>query len=204
MAHQLFPTHSIDEITDSLANELPGGAVFEAKNMSDSIFRQLLSIFSYETKRFEDMVLSFSTECDINNSTVFLSSWERMMGIPDHCFTGTGTLAERRRDVIVKLAGMNISTEAEYIALAAKFGYVITITPGTSEGGFPKKFPFIFFSNDKDRRFSVIIRIQGVSGGNRFPYTFPITFRQDIVSLLRCIYDRIKPANVKLIIRTES
>lgn len=60
-------------------------------------------------------------------STVeMLLDWERVVG-PDLCRQDGATMAERRAAVVAKLAATGGQSRAYYTALAASFGYTITI-----------------------------------------------------------------------------
>ena len=200
MTTQLFENHTLEEHTQALANNLPNGRAFESKNIDDSNFRDLIRAFAPEIKRFEDTYLEVSKEHDINDSDVYLSRWEKSMGIPDDCFPATGSLSDRRSDVIIKLACMNVSTREDFISIAAKIGFTVEIESLAEACSFPLTFPFPFCGTDKENRFTMVVRILSGPSLDGYPFTFPFEFGDPRSSILECIYDKIKPANVKLIL----
>ena len=194
MTSQLYDAHTNEEHTQALANLLPGGRVFGSKNLPNSNLRDLIRVFAPEMARFESQFLELSKEHNINNADVYLPLWEEAMGIPDNCFPGTGTIEERRQHVILKLACMNGSTEADYIEIAEKLGLTVEIEKAKLDNQFPYTFPFAMFANIKEYRFTLIIRIISGENLNVFPYTFPFTFGDPATNVLKCIYNFIKPA----------
>ena len=200
MTTQLFENHTLEENTQALANFMPGGRAFESKNIDDSNFRDLLSAFAPEMKRFEDTYLEVSKEHGINNADVYLSRWEKAVGIPDDCFLGIGSISDRRQHVIIKLACMNVSTREDFINIATKLGFTVEIESLSEACEFPATFPFPLCGSDKENRFTLVIGIEGGPSLDGFPFTFPFEFGDQASTILECIYDKVKPANVKLIL----
>jgi len=192
---QLFPTHTEEEHTQALANLLPVGRVFASKNIDGSNFRDLLKIFAPEASRFEDAYLEVSKETDINDADVYLERWESSMGIPDECFTNTGTLEERRLNVIIKLACMNIATEADVFTVADKLGFEITIEPLAENEFPPYDIPMTPLSVPS-ARFIWIIRGDNIAPSFP-PYTIP-HFLDIGAIILNCVLAKTKPAFIEL------
>ena len=196
MGQQLFNTHTLDQKTDSLANLLPNGQVFGSKFINDSNFRKLLSVFSPEMLRFENYVNTVALEHDITCSNVLLGSWEKSLVIPDDCFSGQGSLSDRRRDVIIKFACMNVSTEADIKNIAEKLGIEVTIRPIQEPLYPPYSIPMIPVSTP-GARFVWIVESESFT--NFFPpYDIPL-FLSVGATIFECILKRVKPAFVKLI-----
>ena len=118
-------THTQEEHTTALAQYMPDGALFEAKNINDSNFRKLLKGFAGELFTAEGYLKSFRDEFIPDQTNLFLSDWERTVGIPDECFSGTGYIADRRRDVLVKLASLGVQTADDFEAIV----YLSETTP---------------------------------------------------------------------------
>lgn len=194
---RLFKNNNLDETTNSLAAFMPGGRVFAGKNRDGATLRKYLTGLAIELKRVEEMMNLISHEYDITVTTEFINEWESAVGIPDDCFDGTGTLEDRRKAVLAKFALMNLTTEQDFIDLAALFGVNITITTGIDEIRFPFTFPVLMFSTEKAARFTMLIEFDTVL--ETFPFTFPIPFGEGIIGLIRCLFDKLKPANVRII-----
>lgn len=194
----LFERRSLEDYTDSLADYLPGGILFASKSVQDSNFRKLLRGFAGEIFRANGYLREYDILPD--ETEKFLSEWESTLGIPDCCFAGDGTLDERRRDILVKLASLGVQTEQDFVELALIFGVTVDIITGTEAGLFPYTFPILFFDNEKAARFTMIVDFT-VQASNRFPLTFPIPFGDDSISLIECLFRKVVPANVKLIFR---
>ena len=150
-----------------------------------------------ELFRVEEQMNLISFEHDINVTTQFIDEWESAVGIPDACLSGAGTLEDRRRDILVKLAKMNVTTAQDFIDLAAEFGIVVTIIPGAIAGTFPMIFPLMFFPSGKAARFTMIVDFPAAL--EVFPLTFPIPFGDGIIGVIKCLFNRVRPANVQII-----
>ena len=191
---------SLEEHTDALAAYMPNGPLFEAKNINDSNFRQLLRGLAGEIFTAQGYLTTLNDDYFPDQTTLFLEEWEAALGIPDSCFFGGGTLNERRQDILVKLASLGVQTEDDFIDLAALFGVTITITPGIDFLIFPLTFPWLFFSTTKEARFTIVVDFT-VQGASKFPLTFPFIFGTSEIGILECLFNKLKPANCNTIFR---
>lgn len=66
-------------------------------------------------------------ELDPSSTAELVRDWERVLGLPDECAGAGSTLSERRDFIVAKLVGLGGQRAADLIALAALFGYTITI-----------------------------------------------------------------------------
>jgi len=191
----------VDDQAQSLANYMPGGKLFAAKNVQSSNFRKLLRGLAGELFTADGFLKTYSDEIKPNNTVLFLSEWELALAIPDGCFKGTGTLNERRRDILVKLASLGIQTSDDFVALALLFGLVVTVNPGITGKVptiFPMTFPLVLDGDLRVFRFTIIVTFTE-SDVSRFPLVFPIVFGTAGIAVLECLFSRLKPANCALI-----
>ena len=195
----LFTEHSVTQHAKAMADYLPNGRPFESKNILGSIFNSLLLAKAAEFKRFEDVLRTVARELDPQCADELLPEWEQMLGIPDDCFSGTGTIEERRAAVIVKYAQSNVQTEEDFIALAATLGFEIEIEHGIDQITFPVVFPIPMFASEKEARFTMIVKVLNVGSSSTFPLTFPFVFGSGNASILVCVFEKLVPANVKVI-----
>ena len=128
----------------------------------------------------------------IDNNSDFIDEWEAAMAIPDDCFPGTGTLEERWAHVLAKFASMNVQTSADFVVLAAVFGFTVTVEGGIGSVLYPGS-----FGSDKEARNTIVITFDVVEP-NSFPYTFPITFQQNQTKIMECMFEKLRPANNQL------
>jgi len=200
-----FVPFSDADNTQSLADNLPDGVLYRAKNIPNTNFRTFLAALALEIGRIEGMIEFIADDYYIWTSTIsgLLPSWERAVGIPDSCFKITKeTPAEDRiRNVIGKFALMNVVTRDDFKLLAEFFGFRIEITSGTEANGnvFPLTFPIIFSNSLKESKFTMIVKFLDKVNPNVFPFTFPITFGDDETSFLRCVFRKLKPAYCRII-----
>lgn len=194
---KLFRINTKEDITNSAAAFLPNGRIFAAKNEVNTNLRNFLNGLSVELFRVDEQMNLMSEDYDINLTVQFIGQWESAVGIPDTCFDGTGTLETRRQNILAKLAMMNLTTAQDFIDLAALFGVVVTITPGAVVGTFPMIFPLLLFDTAKEAKFTMIVEFE--TELETFPLTFPIPFGESIIGLVRCLFNKLRPANVQII-----
>lgn len=197
----LITQHSKSKHADSLADYLPSGRLFNAARITDTNFRKLLLGLASELFTAEGYLKTVSNEYDINTTTLLIEEWEGALGIPDTCFAADGTIDDRRRDVLVKLASLGVQTPEDFEALGDIFGVSVTVNAGIDFSSvFPMTFPFVFFNSAKDARFTIIIDFT-VEPASRFTLTFPFTFGSSGINVLECLFNKLKPANCDIIFR---
>jgi hypothetical protein len=158
--------------------------------------------------QFREQILPDETQ-------LYLEEWERALGIPDGCFTGTGTEFTRRRDINVKIASLGVQTAADFVALGAMFGAVITVNGGMAhlptgaEGGYGTAMPLLpnpalpppasqdVFADEKEARFTVVVA-ESAQIGQRFTYSFPLPFTSADRVTMQCLIERLVPANCQV------
>ena len=169
--------HSVEQHTDALAHYLPGGRTFEAKNILGSNLRQILTGLAHELFRAQGYLCTLDQEYLPDQTVLYLTEWERALGIPDDCFSGTGSDDERLRDIILKLTAYSgIQTVADFQNLADKFDITATVTPGVDSG-------FAI----TDPRFAIVVEWFG---------TTPAESAQ--INIVSCLFSKLKPANVEI------
>lgn len=124
---KLFKSHDIEEHADIAADYLPNDVLFGGKKIDGANTRKFLKGCAHFFKKSEDALNQVSDEYDISKTTDFIEEWESWVGIPDECFDKSGTLDQRRKNVLFKMASANVQTEQDFIDMAAGFGVVITI-----------------------------------------------------------------------------
>jgi len=198
----IFVANTDNQNAQSLANYLPNGELFRAKKILESDFRKLLNGLTKEFRRAELKLKEMVDEYDISKTVNLLEQWERALGIPDECFNTNGKSIDlRRKYAIAKLALMNIQTRKDFIDLAAYFGYNITIENGDIYSGFPLKLPILLTSSKKVARYTMIITFVDIDKFNVFPLTLPFQLGGDETSFLRCLFQKLKPAHIRLLFR---
>ena len=193
----LFDENTLEQHAQVQADFMPTGKFWRAKNIVDSKIRDLLRGFGASAKRQEEVLAKFWEEIFIGTTEEFIDDFEKALGIPDDCFTGTGTLEERRIDAQLKMVSLYVVTEQDFIDLAALLGFTITIERPIETNIFPYTFPFELV-NAKTLRFTwIIVGVDVAAAG--FPYTFPVTFDAETnQNILQCLFGKLKPANTSL------
>ena len=180
---------------------MPNGPLFEAKNIADSNFRQLLRGFAGELFTAEGYLITLEQEYFPDTTTLFLSEWESALGIPDDCFSGAGTNNERRRDILVKLSSLGIQTDTDFVDLAAIFDKVVTVTQLSDEVFPPYSVPFTP-SSLLNARFIIVI-----TGENLVTVGPPYDVPFDVVggeTIMECLFNKLKPTNCNILFRNSN
>ncbi len=108
-----------------LAAHLPPGLAWP--HAPGSNFEKLLLGLAGEKARVHLRALDLAREIDPRTSTELLDEWERFLALPDEC-TGLQTdITSRRAAVLAVLLETGGQTPAYLIALAAYYGFEITI-----------------------------------------------------------------------------
>ena len=192
---------NLEEHTNALTAYLPNGHLFGAKNIHDSNFRQLLRGLAGELFTAQGYLVTLNDDYLPDQTVSFLDEWERALGIPDDCFSGNGSLDDRRIDIVTKLASLGIQTADDFEALGGIFGVTVTVTPGIEFASvFPATFPFIFFGSASDARFTIVVDF-AVPVASKFTLTFPFVFGSGGIGVLECLFRKLKPANCDIILR---
>ena len=175
---------------------MPGDRPFHAKNISNSRLRLLLFALALEIWRAESKVENIAEQYNIFNTTDLLEEWEAAVGIPDGCFDGSGTVEQRRTNIIAKIRANGVATAEAFISLAHFMGYTIEIIPLGEVAYPPYDVPF-FPVNLPQGRFVWVIKGYGIAPFTP-PYDVPFTpmIGSDVIP---CFFNKLKPANTILL-----
>ena len=190
----LFTEHTKEQQAHSIAAYLPGGKLWHAKHIAGKNLRSLLEGLGVEFTRVEAKMNEICRECDISTTTTLIENWEKMFGIPDDIIGVASTLAQRRLNILFKLSVFGASSAEDWERIAAVLGFVVIVGP--ADGG--SDIPY----TDYRALFVIVVTIHGTS--TTFPLTFPVVFGGEGISILKAMYEKIKPAVCTIIYRTEA
>lgn len=187
-----------DEQATALAGYLPNDPLWEDKNVNNSGLRKILLGLAAQWLDLRATTNEIVEEYDIRKTSLLLEEWERVVGIPDGCLTiNSVTIEQRRLNILLKLAGINATTATQFENIAAVLGYTIDVEAGGESPVyvFPFTFPFILGGASSDTPFVIIVNITDPISASGFPFTFPFTLGTGITSILRCLFNKLKPAH---------
>lgn len=208
MTINLFNPYSVDENALLLAAHLPIGRAWERGFSPDSNLGKFLRGLAAEFYRMEVLSSDIVKEMDLEQANQLLIDWEKSVGIPDSCFSGEGfkTIAERREQVIQKLSKFGgVQTSDDFVRVAAAFGITAEVFYGAAGGGigFPISFPVVFISyaDYTEESHTIIVVITGTYvTSDTFALPFPIPFSSGPQTFLQCIFRKLAPANVEVVV----
>lgn len=177
----MITTHSLKQHANSISSYMPGGPLFRAKFIEGSTIRRLIEGLAVEVANAEDFLKLLQDEFLPDKTTLLLSEWEKLLGIPDDCLPLSDDDDIRRQFILIKLASLGVQTVDDFQNLADLFGVTATVIPGLDAIPVPP-----------DPKFTIVIEFVAPDG---FPYTFPFTFGSDTIAILECLFNKLKPAN---------
>jgi hypothetical protein len=201
-----FQVHTPPESALILGQNLPNGHNLIAKVLIAKNLYNLLLGLGMERSQAESYIYEMVNQYNIPVTVDLIRNWESAVGIPDCCFSGDGTIEERRRDVLAKISSFGVSTAQQYIDLAAQYGYVITITypSGSYSPVFDMLFDYPLGGGGGEAGFIFIVTFIGVAPPqNNFDMTFDYIFDDGPYNIVICLFNKIKPANVLILYEFE-
>lgn len=199
----MFKERTSQQQANVLGQYLRDDALHEAKNREDSVLRKVLVGLASEWLNFRSTLNDVVSEYNPNNTTSLIEEWEAFVGIPDSCISVASTLEKRRLNVLLKLAGINVSTAKQFKNVAAILGYSIEVSNGVDTSTFPLQLPFLLISQ-ASAPFTIVITLPISLKPVGFPLTFPFTLTEAQPQILNCLFNKLKPANTKLFFRYSS
>lgn len=203
--------HSISEHIQLFTRQyMPSGLVWNDKNNPTSNIRRLVEPFCQEYQRMETVLHEFLDEMMPDTSNVFLHLWEKALGMPDDCFRIATTLQERRDNVKIKLSLLGLQTKSDFEGFASRLGLDIKVRGGIdhvsiADGGYETELPVIdipgIFADVKDARFTIVVT--SLTSTSAFDYDFNFPFEDANEALMRCLFEKAKPSNCKIIFTSE-
>ena len=185
---------------DILAQYLRDDNLHEAKNRDDSTLRKILLGLASEWLNFRDKINEVVNEYNLQKTTALIQEWEEFVGIPDDCIPVASTIEQRRLNVLLKLSGINVTTEKQFKNVASILGYNIEVSNGVSTSTFPLTLPFLLIS-EASAPFTIVITLSSSLKPSGFPLTFPFTLTSQQPAILDCLFNKLKPANTQLFFR---
>lgn len=198
--YQLAPR---DDALETVQAHFPMGEFWNAVRMRGKILYRLLQAFSAAYEDMNKALCRLALELSPFTTTELISEWERAVGLPDPCFPSASDLAERRLWVQFRLTKRRWSTAQDWMDLATLFGLTLRITPGwriQKPSVYPPCYPIRYINLPRLGRFHVFVDVVDGCGDGGYPYTYPMTYGYGTrCDALRCIIERVKPANVVVI-----
>lgn len=194
----LLNTHSHVAMAKFFADFLPSGDAWAAKNISDTNFYKLILGLSKNLVRIEQLINLVFNEIEPTTTEALISLFEEMVGIPDDCFSNKETLERRRKQVIFKLT-VKCDTAQSFIDIANYWGYACAIGD-PSLITYPLEYPMIYTSYMELANTLIIYLPISLGSVDTYPLEYPwIYSTQGGTNFLECIFNRLKPATLKLI-----
>ncbi len=115
------------QLGDSLAQLLPQGSFWSAKNDPDSVLRRVLVAIAEEAAKVQGATVDRVRESDPRTTSELLQDWEAELGLPDPCAPDPISMAQRVAAVVAKYTAQGGQSAQFFIDLAAALGFQVTI-----------------------------------------------------------------------------
>lgn len=196
-----FILHDQTEQADALARKIPQGKAWIDKFTEDTVMRNLLIGYGLEYMRLENNLNYTDDELSLLRTQDLINEWEVEYGIDKSCFgeQDKSDLEQRIKNILVMIASNGTSTEEQFEAIALLLGVEVDVEAGTALlTKFTMTFPFTFYSDVIDARYTIVVNIlDGLP--STFTFTFTFIFGDPRVTLLKCFFEILKPANCRII-----
>lgn len=192
-----------EEQADVIAQYLPNNPCFIDKNIDNTVLRNILLGLASQWMQVRSYNNEVYNEYNPETTTKYISEWEQMVGIPNECIPIANTLEERRKFILLKLAGLYAETEQQIINIASILGLSITISKGEEASVISENLtiPFILIG-EKQAPFTIVINITAGNEGDTISdeLIIPFTIIDDITDVFACLIVKIKQANTFIVI----
>jgi len=193
-------TRTNEEQAEVLSSYLPANDLFGKKNDLTSNLGKFLLGLSPEFRRVREVIRTIRNEYFPETTTNFIENWERQLNIPDDCIDVSADIEERRKNVMLKLNGVNISTNKEIENMLAAAGIEAKVQNALDICTLPLTLPFILVSQ-QEMPFTIIITLDSSLEPQGFPLTLPFTLSSQAPSNIQCLLRKYIPAHCQVYFR---
>jgi hypothetical protein len=205
-----FQFESRDLSRQTLLRHFPTGDAWHALRIATKAMARLVTAIAEAYEDCTKALCAMIAELDPRTTTDMISEWEEAVSLPDPCLPQATTLDERRFWVQWRLNKRRYSTADDWRYLASLFGLEIAITPGwyvQKPALYPSTYPKRYDRFPKLGRFRVYINVMDLPNcgydygrdfrGGGYPIEYGCT--RASYDNLKCLIERVKPANVVII-----
>lgn len=183
-----------------LSSYLPANDLFGKKNDLTSGYGKFLLGLSPEFRRVRNVIRTIRTEYFPETTTDFIENWESQLNIPDDCIDVSSDIEERRKNVMLKLNGINVTTNKEIENMLAAAGIEATVQNALDINTLPLILPFILVSEEA-MPFTIIITLDASLQPEGFPLTLPFTLSSQAPTNIECLLRKYIPAHCQVFFR---
>jgi uncharacterized protein YmfQ (DUF2313 family) len=189
-----------EEQTEVLSSYLPANRCTAIKNNTTSNYRKLLSGLAPEFRRVRNTINTIREDYFPETTTQFIENWEKQLNIPDDCIEVANDIEQRRKNVMLKLNSINISTNKEIENMLAAAGVNATVQNALDISLLPLTLPFILVSQET-APFTIIITLDASLQPAGLPLTLPFTLSSQAPANIECLLKKYIPAHCQVFFR---
>ena len=113
--------HTDQDYAAQMVALLPPGPAWQREFQPE--IHALLKTLGLELARVDARSQNLQAESLLDSFHEALADWERVLNLPDECLGASGSVAERKAMVRMRLVELGGQTPAYYVQLAARMGY---------------------------------------------------------------------------------
>lgn len=189
-----------EQQADILGRYLPNDKLLVGKYLADNPLRRILLGLATVWLDQRDLINLVFDEWNPQTTSIFLEEWEDTLGIPDDCFDVADTTEERRKNILLKLTGINTTTAEQFEALATILGVTANVKSGFEESVIPQTIPFIILDDD-EVGYTIVAELDSEPSPATIPQIIPFIIQENITTILECLFNKLKPANTQMIVK---
>lgn len=195
---ELYQTHTQEQQRKSLADAMPNGKIWKAKNVPDTGYFNLLAGLANSLVLLDETFNALAFEYNFMVTTLLIDEWEAALGIPDVAFSNQVSLAQRRVQCLLKF-GWSWTTRKDFIDAAKLLGVEPVIITNKfnldNDQVYPLTYPFIYSSASDP--FIVIVDLPASLLTNAYPFTYPFTYESG-QNIIEALFNEAAPAHCEL------
>jgi len=200
---EYITNNSQEALTNILAQYLRNDDLHASKNIEDANLRKLLLGLSVGFQDVNNNINILAKEGNVKEAEALIEKWEMTVGIPDDCLDNSGTLAQKRNNVLIKFAGLQGTLIQQFEYVINLLGYSgIVVKSGINAISYPLTYPILYIGSEEEAAFTIVVVLPPELSPQVYPLLYPITY-DSIIPQLQCIFDKLKPANVQIIYQYE-
>lgn len=148
--------HSQAQQTKRLLDLMPTGKLLESKYDTDTNHYKWWFAVAMYFVLLESDFNKVIDELGISTTETLIERWETEFGLPDGLLEVTGTLAERRANILLKKGGLNFLNIDDFQDIADRLGFSVTVKTSADIRFPPYEVPTIPMG-DPDYKFIIVL-----------------------------------------------
>lgn len=194
----LYQTHTQDQQRKSIADAVPNGKLWKAKNTPGTNYYKLLFGMANSLVLIDEVFNTLAYEYNFLVTTLLIDEWEAALGIPDNAFSNKAALDQRRIQCLLKF-GWSWTNNKDFVDAAALLGISPVIITNKfnldNDQVYPLTYPFTYSSAEDP--FIIIVDLPTSLVDDAYPLTYPFTYENG-KNIIESLFIEACPAHCEM------